>query len=72
MGDLRLPIISLKSSQDQLRLKRGWYKDTMAWLNHRGIDKNTTLQDRNNIKNSITSNLEDKYEAKKIQMLKEN
>jgi len=49
MGDQRLPKIALKSSEDHLRLKRGWYKDTIAWVNHWGIDENATLQNINNI-----------------------
>ena len=34
MGDHILPKIYLNSIQNQLRLKRGWYKDTRAWLNN--------------------------------------
>ena len=34
MGNERLPKIALESSQNHLRLKRGWCKDAMAWLNH--------------------------------------
>lgn len=34
MEHQRLPKIALNSSQDHLQLKRGWYKDAMAWLNH--------------------------------------
>ena len=30
VGDHRLPKLSLNSSQNHLRLKRGWYKDTRA------------------------------------------
>ena len=33
MGDHRLPKIALNSSQNHLRLKPGWYKDTRASLN---------------------------------------
>ena len=40
MGNKRLPKIALNSSQNQLHLKRCWCKDTMAWLNHWGIDEN--------------------------------
>ena len=40
MGDERLPKIVLKSNQTHLRLKCGWCKYTMAWLNHSGIDEN--------------------------------
>jgi len=66
MGDKRLPAkIALKSSQDHLRLKRGWYKDVMAWLHHWGIDKNVTLQNINNIKNIITSKFKEKMWGEK-------
>ena len=39
MGNTRLPKIALNSSQNQLRLKRCWCKDT----NHRGINENDIL-----------------------------
>ena len=45
MGDEILPKIALKSSQNHLHLKQGRCKDTMAWLDHLGIDENDTLQD---------------------------
>ena len=38
MGYHRLPKIALNSSQNHLRLKRGRYKDTRAWLNTWEID----------------------------------
>jgi len=66
MGDQRLPKTALKSSQDQLRLKRGWYKDATTWLNHWGIDENSTLQDINNIKIIITSKFKEKMWDKKV------
>ena len=43
MGKNRIPKIALNSSQNQLRLKQCWCKDTMAWLNHWGIDENDIL-----------------------------
>ena len=43
MGNKRLPKISLNSCQNQLRLKWGWCKYTMAWLNHWGINKKDIL-----------------------------
>ena len=55
MEDQEIPKISLNSSQGHLLLKRGWYKDAMAWLNHWRIDENTTLQNINNFKKPITS-----------------
>ena len=42
--DHRLPKLALYSSQNHLRLKRGWYKDTRAWLNHWEIDENVALK----------------------------
>ena len=44
MGDHRIPKLDFNSIQKHLRLKRGWYKDTKAWLNHWEIDKNVALQ----------------------------
>ena len=41
MGNERLPKIALNSSQNQLRLKWCWCKDTMTWLNHWGINETT-------------------------------
>ena len=60
MGDHRLPKLGLNSSKNQLRLKRGWYKDTRAWLNHWEIDDNVALQNINNIKNIVTSKFKEK------------
>ena len=61
MGNERLPKIALNSSQNQLCLKRCWCKDTMAWLNHWGIDENDILQNIDNLKNIITSNFKEKF-----------
>ena len=55
MGDHITPKIALNSSQDHLRLNKGWHKDNMAWLNHWGVNKNATLQNIDNIKATITS-----------------
>ena len=60
LGDHRLPKLYLNSSQIHLRLKRVWYKDTKAWLNHWEIDKNVALQNINNIKNIVTSKFKEK------------
>ena len=60
MGNKRLPKIALNSSQNQLRLKWCWCKDTMAWLKHWGIDENDILQNIDNVKNIITSNFKQK------------
>ena len=56
MGNERLTKIDLNSSQNQLRLKQCWCKDTMARLNHWGINENDILQNIDNVKNIITSN----------------
>ena len=65
MGNQRLPKIALKSNhEDQLRLKKGWYKGTMAWLIHWEIDKNVTLQDINSLKYNITSKFKRKCWAR--------
>ena len=60
MGGHKLPKLALKSSQNHIRLKRGWYKDTMAWLNRWEMDKNVALQNINNIKNIVTSKFKEK------------
>ena len=72
MGDHRLPNLALNSRQNQLRLKRGMYKDTKTQLNHWEIDKTVALQNINNIKNIVTSNFKEKMWCEKIQRLKEN
>ena len=51
----RLPKIALNSSENQLCLKPCWCKDTMAWLNHKGINENAILHNIDNVKNIITS-----------------
>ena len=61
MGNERLPKISLNSSQNQLCLKPCWCKDTIAWLNHWGIDENEILQNINNFKKIITSKFKEKF-----------
>ena len=61
MGNYRLPKIALNSSQNQLHLKRCWCKDTMASLNHWGINENDILQSIDNVKNIITSNFKEKF-----------
>ena len=60
MGNERLPKIALNSSQNQLRLKWCWCKDTMAWLNHWVIDENDILQNIDNVRNIITSKFKEK------------
>ena len=65
MGDHRLPKLALNSSQNHLRLKWGWYKDTRAWLNHWEIDENVALQNINNIKNIFTSKFKEKMWCEK-------
>ena len=65
MGDNRLPKIDLNSIKKYLRLKRGWYKDTKAWLNHWEIDENIALQNIKNIKNIVTSKFKEKLWCEK-------
>jgi len=65
MGDHRLPKLAFNSSQNHLRLKRGWYKDTRAWLNQWEIDENVALQNINNIKNIIASKFKEKLWCEK-------
>ena len=60
VGNERFPKITLNSSQNQLRLKQCWCKDTMAWLNHWGINENDILQNIDNVKNIITSKFKEK------------
>jgi len=60
MRDHRIPKLALHSSQNHLRFKQGWYKDTRAWLNHWEIDENVALQNINNIKNIVTSKFKEK------------
>ena len=60
MGDHGHPKLALNSSQNHLRLKQGWYKDTRALLNHWEIDKNVALQNINNIKNIVNSKFKEK------------
>ena len=65
MGDHRLPKLALNSIQNHLSLKRGWYKDTMSWLNLWEIDENVVLQNINNIKNIVTSKFKEKMWCEK-------
>ena len=65
MGDQRLPKISLNSSQDHPRLKKGQHKYNVAWLNYWGVNETATLQNINKIKNTITSNLKEKLWGEK-------
>ena len=70
MGNERLPKIALESSQNYLRLKWGWCKDTMAWI-HWGIDENGSLQNINNFKNIITFKFKEKmYYEKDLEVKK--
>ena len=49
MGDHRLPKLAFNSSQNHLRLKQGWHKDTRDLLNRWEIDENVALKNINNI-----------------------
>ena len=64
-GDHRLPKLALNSIQNHLRLKKGWYKDTMAWLNHWEIDQTVALQNINNMKKIVTSKFKEKMWCEK-------
>ena len=61
MGNEGLPKIVLNSSQNQLCLKRCWCKDTMAWLNHWGINENDILHNIDNVKNITTYKFKEKF-----------
>ena len=61
MGNERLHKSALNSNQSQLCLKRCWCNDTMAWLNHWGIDESDILHNIDNVKNIITSKFKDKF-----------
>ena len=63
--DHRLRKIDFNSSQNRLRLKRGWYKYTRAWLNHWEINENVALQNINNIKSIVTSRFKNKMWCEK-------
>ena len=63
MRNKKLPKIALNSSQKQLCLKRCCCKDTMAWLNHWGINENDILQNIDNVKNIITSRFKNKFQC---------
>jgi hypothetical protein len=60
MEDKRLPKIASNSSQNHLQLKQGWHKDAQSWLNHWGIKEEIILQNKDNIKNIITSKFKEK------------
>ena len=72
MGDHRLPKLAFNSIPNHLRLKRGWYKDIRAWLNHWEIDENIALQNIKNIKNIITSKFKEKLWCEKDLEAKRN
>ena len=57
MEDQRLPKIALKSSHNHHRLKRGWHKDALSWLNYWGIMEETILQNKYTIKKMSNQNL---------------
>ena len=65
LGYQRLPIFFLNSSQNNLRIKWGWYKDTKAWLEHWEIDEIGALQNINNIENIVTSKFKEKMWCEK-------
>ena len=60
IGDHILPKLGLNSTQNHPRVKRDWYRDTRAWLNHWVMDENVALQNINNIKNIVTFRFKEK------------
>ena len=54
VGDQGIPKIVLNYSQNHLLVKRGWLKDVTTWLKYSRIEESITVQNINNIKNSIT------------------
>ena len=72
MGDHIIPKLAFNSSQNHLRLKKGWYKDTRVWLNHWEIDKNIAMKNINNINNIVTSKFKEKMWCEKYLEAKEN
>ena len=62
----RLPKLALNSSQNHLKLNRGWHKDTRAWLNYWEINENDALQNINNIKDIVTSKFKEKSGVRNI------
>jgi hypothetical protein len=58
MEDKMLPKIASNSSQNHL--KQGWHKDSQSWLNHWGIKEEIILQNKDNIKNIITTKFKEK------------
>ena len=55
----------INSSQNHLRLNRGWHKDTSAWLNYWEINENDALQNIYNIKDIVTSKFKEKMWCEK-------
>ena len=70
MGDHRIPKLALNSIQNNLSLKRCWYKDIRAWLNHWEIEKSVALQNINDIKNIVTSKFKEKMRCEKDLVVK--
>lgn len=57
----KFPKIASNSSQNpHLRLKWGWHKDAQAWLNYWRVNEEFILENRDNIKNTVTSKFKDK------------
>ena len=70
MRNERLAKIALNSSKNRLHLKRCWCKDTIAWLNHWGINENDILQNIDNVKNIITSKFKEKFQCEENLVVK--
>ena len=55
------PIISSNSSQNpHLPLKWSWHNDSQSWLEYWGLKEEIMLENKDNIKNTITSKLKNK------------
>jgi len=53
-------IVSISSQNPHLRLKRAWHKDVQVLLDHCRIKEDIILENKDNIKNTITSKFKDK------------
>ena len=72
IDDHKLPKLALNSSQNHLRLNRGWHKYTRAWLNYWEINENDALQKINSIKDIVTSKFKEKMWCEKDLVAKKN
>ena len=66
IDDHRLPKLALNSSQNHLRLNRGWHKDTRAWLNYWEINENDALQTQRTLKILLLLSSKEKCSVRRI------